>query len=658
MPGYYENAGAAGWGRYVAYPRNARAMPVWSSPRVRLTDVDADGRIDAIQSADRYMTVWRNLGAAGWAAPILAPKPAGDDAPDVDFADPQVFLADMTGDGLQDIVRVNSGSVEYWPSLGNGRFGPRQRMFNSPRLREPVHRQLADVAGRHRRRWLRRLAAPRPRRPGDLPQLQRRQLHRPGGAGHAPAAIPGTARLANASGGVGAGLLWSSYRGREVRTVSLTFDSTQQSCVLTDVDNGAGLRSTLAYRSATDDFIRDHDAGRPWTTNFPFPFLVVAETHETDLVSGQVTDVRYQYHEAHYETRTRQFQGFRSAERIEVGDESRPDTLTRFTFLMGMERQPGSGPEASALNGLLASAEVYGLDGAANQHRPYRSERSSYKLTQLTDTLDGQPRAFVAVSTHRLEDSERSDDARVEEKTFTYDALGNVVREVLRGSGQVGGVAQPELERTLEVTYAASASHYILGKSARQVVRDADGQIVSETRTYYDGPDFEGLPLGQMDRGALARESRLVLTETEFQAHYTDMDPAALGYRLDATADGEPARFLDARREAHDARGLLIGEREPVGDQSATAFDIDGLFRIALVDSLGETRFVYDRAAGQPSTITYGDGSIASFRYDAQGRVLAALMPGDDASNPPRGTSFRTPASPTCASPACSNPAA
>ena len=71
--------------------------------------------------------------------------------PDVDFADPRVFLADMTGDGLQDIVRVNSGNVEYWPSLGNGRFGPRQRMSNSPRLRDlftgTTQTLLVDIDG-------------------------------------------------------------------------------------------------------------------------------------------------------------------------------------------------------------------------------------------------------------------------------------------------------------------------------------------------------------------------------------------------------------------------------------------------------------------------------------------------------------------------------
>ena len=41
------------------------------------------------------------------------------------FTDPReaVLFADLTGDGLLDIVRVRNGSVRYWPNQGYGRFG-------------------------------------------------------------------------------------------------------------------------------------------------------------------------------------------------------------------------------------------------------------------------------------------------------------------------------------------------------------------------------------------------------------------------------------------------------------------------------------------------------------------------------------------------------
>ena len=42
------------------------------------------------------------------------------------------FLADMSGDGLTDIVRIRNGEVSYWPNLGYGKFGPRVSMDDAP----------------------------------------------------------------------------------------------------------------------------------------------------------------------------------------------------------------------------------------------------------------------------------------------------------------------------------------------------------------------------------------------------------------------------------------------------------------------------------------------------------------------------------------------
>ena len=46
-----------------------------------------------------------------------------------------IQLADMTGDGLVDIVRVRNGEVSYWPNLGYGRFGAKVTLENSPAVR-------------------------------------------------------------------------------------------------------------------------------------------------------------------------------------------------------------------------------------------------------------------------------------------------------------------------------------------------------------------------------------------------------------------------------------------------------------------------------------------------------------------------------------------
>jgi hypothetical protein len=51
-----------------------------------------------------------------------------------DPADPPSWLADMTGDGLDDIVMLRSGNVVYRPNLGRGRWGDPVTMRRSPRL--------------------------------------------------------------------------------------------------------------------------------------------------------------------------------------------------------------------------------------------------------------------------------------------------------------------------------------------------------------------------------------------------------------------------------------------------------------------------------------------------------------------------------------------
>src|SRR5262249_4934841 len=153
----------------------------------------------------------------------------------------------------------------------------------------------------------------------------------------------------------------------------------------------------------------------------------------------------------------------------------------------------------------------------------------------------------VFVTRHRTEDHDRTADVRVEDKTYTYDANGNVVREVVRASGVKTGVAQPEVVRTTDITYAVSATRRLLDRHADVVVRDGAGKIVSETRSYYDGAAFTGMPLGQADRGLLVRESRIVLSEADFAVRYVGMNAATLGYRSEADASGVASRWIDSK---------------------------------------------------------------------------------------------------------------
>lgn len=626
LQGYYQNGGRDGFRAFVAFPRGSRAAPPWTNPNLRLTDADGDGLVDAIVSQKRGFAVWRNQGRQGWSSPSLAVS-ADPELATVDFGDPDVHLADVTGDGLPDLVRVRSGAVEYWPSLGRGRFGAKVVMAGSPRLRREVGRDallFADLDGDGC---------------AELVQVSARAITiypNQNGAGFGapitiapiPAPIPGSVRAISLDGR-GIGLMWNSTTGGRPGYVQLELTAPMPPLLLSTIDNGAGLHSEITYRAAIEDYLRDRDAGARWTTNFPFPYVVVGGTREVDTVSGRETIIELAYHEAHFEARTRQFQGFRRTERVERGDDSRPDTRLVHHFAMAEEARPGHGPEHAALNGLLERVETYALDGTPDQDRPYRIETCEHGLTVLDTTGDGRKRAFVFVVAHRREDRERTDDVRVEDKRYAYDAVGNVIREEHRGTGTRAGAAQPARARITETSYVAAAGRHLVDRPARVVIRDGGGVLLSERRFYYDGPDFVGLPLGAADRGLIAREEEWALTQAEHDAHYAGMDQAALGYVSAANVDGVPSVFAPVRRQAHDARGLLIASRDPLGVEARFTYEPSGLFRTRLVDTLGDTRFEYDRATGQITSVTYADGAITRFAYDAQGRVLRSALPGE-----------------------------
>src|SRR2546430_2133003 len=86
-------------------------------------------------------------------------------------------------------------------------------------------------------------------------------------------------------------------------------------------------------------------------------------------------------------------------------------------------------------------------------------------------------------------------------------------------------------------------------------------------------------------------------------------------------ASGSPALCADEARCAYDERGLKVAARDAVGNDERYDYDPDGLFRLRLRDTFGETRYVFDRAVGQPTSVQYADGAVAGFAYDAQGRL-------------------------------------
>ncbi|MCC6559709.1 MAG: VCBS repeat-containing protein, partial [Polyangiaceae bacterium] len=127
----------------------------WSDPELRLVDLNGDGYDDILITNPDTFTWYPSLGKGGFDRPITFTRPCDEEKGFAYvFADPtqSIFLADMTGDGLVDIVRIRNGNICYWPNLGHGRFGAKVQMGGSMRFdyadRFDARRiRLADVDG-------------------------------------------------------------------------------------------------------------------------------------------------------------------------------------------------------------------------------------------------------------------------------------------------------------------------------------------------------------------------------------------------------------------------------------------------------------------------------------------------------------------------------
>jgi RHS repeat-associated protein len=639
-------------------------------------DVNGDHLVDVVRTTGTAMQTWLNLGwlpgGEGKFGQVIRTGPGVDDfrlssephetcllhdGLPVDFADPEVRLADMNGDGLTDLVKMRRGRVVWWPGrgvnedgapvfgdgpteCGRGQGGNRHRVMANPPMElnpDLSGVYLSDVNAD---------GAP------DLVQVRFREVDvwfNRAGEGFTARTIarspmaPDFAprlRFADIDGSATLDLVYGSASRWEY----LDFMGGERPRVLSRVENGLGATTTMAYDSSSTDYVEDlaeasddsgtgrRGVGETFTWSHvdgdcdqllqelsgecvyrsggsPVISRVVRSVSTTDNFDrlgreANVVTTRFAYHDGYYEGIEQEFRGFGAADAVAEGDAAHPSAYTRTYFHQGRRPQSIATDRLAenpyeALKGRQWLSEVFGEGGLF-----LSSAHATIALRRLAVGLDGRFLWYAYVS--------QSDELR-------YDT--SVVPNEPNGTSLAGPGGMLELP---------SVVHQELDANALLVVRDTENTTIAiratghaHLRSTTDEVDNLGQVITQRAHGRPGVEE--VIT--------SHARPVLLGdgsgwlWRTDetyVTGTASATRYGWSTSRFDESTGDLLWSAQLAqwsGPAYAFAGDAQGAQGFTIAAAYGETDAAFGGATGQVLE--------ASTSYDAWGNPLASCA-GED----------------------------
>jgi len=322
-PGFYEHDNEESWHSFR--PIESRLNRNTRDPNLRFVDLDGDGHADVLITEDDVFVWHASLAEAGFGPARRVHKILDEEkGPHLVFNDgtQSIYLSDISGDGLTDLVRIRNGEVCYWPNLGYARFGAKVTMDNAPHFDHPDlfdHRRirLADIDGSGTI---------------DIIYLHadgiRLYFNQSGNSWSEPQVLsifPRIDDLVNIAptdllGNGTACLVWSSSlpgdTQRPMRYVNLMGEHKPH--LLTKTKNNLGAETVVQYVPSTQFYLQDKRDGKPWVTKLPFPVHVVEKVTVTDEWRKTQFATTYSYHHGYFDGVEREFRGFGRVEQIDV----------------------------------------------------------------------------------------------------------------------------------------------------------------------------------------------------------------------------------------------------------------------------------------------------------------------------------------------------
>ncbi|QBS08408.1 SpvB/TcaC N-terminal domain-containing protein [Legionella israelensis] len=317
VKGFYEMTDDAGWSTAHSFKIYEKPPIIdFNDPNARLIDLTGDGLPDLLLTKENSFVWQQSKGEDGYDVAEWIPRIHDLNLfPDVFFADPseRVRLADMSGDGLKDVVLLHNGRIDYWPNIGYGRFGKRITMKNTPLLEahfNPARLFLVDINGTGI---------------ADLVYVDTKAIYfwfnQNGNSWSEKQVIYGTPVIHDLSAidfvdffGTGTTcLIWSndyaSQPGSNYKV--LDFCGGYKPYLLTEMKNQMGTTTRVQYASSTKFFLEDEkEASTRWISHLPFPVQVVEKVETIDHANKTKHVVQYRYHHGYFDGREREFRGF------------------------------------------------------------------------------------------------------------------------------------------------------------------------------------------------------------------------------------------------------------------------------------------------------------------------------------------------------------
>ena len=339
VAGFYERTNDQNWKNFT--PFTSLPNIPWKDPNLKFVDLTGDGHADVVITEDEVFTWYPSLAEEGF-GPGEKVRQAIDEenGPRLVFDDgtQSIYLSDMSGDGLTDLVRIRNGEVCYWPNLGYGRFGAKVTMDNAPWFDYPdqfdqKRIRLADVDGSGTT---------------DIIYLGysgvKIYFNHSGNSwssAHTLSSFPhidnlSSIQVADLLGNGTACLVWSSPlpgdSQRPMRYIDLM--GGEKPHLLVSSKNNLGAETWVHYAPSTKFYLSDKEEGKPWITRLPFPVHVVERVETFDMISRNRFTTRYAYHHGYFDGIEREFRGFGMVEQWdteEIGTYSSDVTVSEDT---------------------------------------------------------------------------------------------------------------------------------------------------------------------------------------------------------------------------------------------------------------------------------------------------------------------------------------